>query len=97
VSGRDLGDYCEFVVEDNGPGIPVEYRDKVFMMFQTLRVKDYGGDTGIGLALVKKLVEEHGGTVRLESAEERGSRFTFTWAKQEPEARTTTSKEQNGG
>lgn len=86
VSGEDLGDHCELVVEDDGPGIPEEYRDKVFMMFQTLKVKDYGGDTGIGLALVKKLVEEHGGTVTLEAAQKRGSRFSFSWSKQVPDA-----------
>lgn len=86
VSGEDLGDRCEFVVEDDGPGIPAEYRDKVFMMFQTLEVKDYGRDTGIGLALVKKLVEEHGGTIDLDSGAKRGSRFSFSWIKQEPGA-----------
>lgn len=85
VSGDDLGDRCGFVVEDDGPGIPAEYQQKVFMMFQTLKVKDYGGDTGIGLALVKKLVEENGGTVSLEAGSQRGCRFSFTWAKQAPE------------
>jgi len=80
VSGRDLGDHCEFEVVDDGPGIAPEYHHKVFMMFQTLNVKDYGGDTGIGLALVKKLVEEHGGSILLESGSGRGSRFRFTWA-----------------
>jgi signal transduction histidine kinase len=89
VSGEDLGDYCAFLVEDDGPGIPSEYRDKVFMMFQTLKVKDYGRDTGIGLALVKKLVEEHGGAVSLDSGPKRGSRFTFTWMKHEPRADST--------
>jgi signal transduction histidine kinase len=86
VSGEDLNDHCEFVVEDDGPGIPAEYRDKVFMMFQTLEVKDYGRDTGIGLALVKKLIEEHGGTVNLDSGPERGCRFSFSWIKQELDA-----------
>ncbi|MEA3412480.1 MAG: CHASE domain-containing protein [Pseudomonadota bacterium] len=84
VSGKDLGDRCEFSVTDDGPGIPSEYQDKVFMMFQTLQVKDFGIDTGIGLALVKKLVEEHGGSISLDSGPGRGSRFTFTWVKEEP-------------
>jgi signal transduction histidine kinase len=88
VSGRDLGDRCAFEVEDDGPGIPPEYKEKVFMMFQTLKIKDFDGNTGIGLALVKKIVEEHGGTIKLESGPGRGSRFTFSWAKEEPDAET---------
>ncbi len=85
VSGRDLGDRCEFQVADDGPGILPEYQDKVFLMFQTLTVKDSGGNTGIGLALVKKLVEEHGGTITLSSGRGRGTRFEFAWLKQEKE------------
>jgi len=85
VSGTALGERCELCVEDDGPGIPAEYRDKVFMMFQTLTVKDFGSNTGIGLALVKKLVEEHGGSIRLECGEDRGCRFIFTWPMREAE------------
>jgi signal transduction histidine kinase len=88
VSGQDLGEQWRFAVEDDGPGIPPEFRDKIFLMFQTLGVKDYGANTGIGLALVKKLVEEHGGAIRLEDGADkrgkrRGCRFVFTWAKRE--------------
>jgi len=97
VSGENVGDRCEFVVEDDGPGIPAKYRDKVFMMFQTLKVTDYGRDTGIGLALVKKLVEEHGGTIKLESGPKRGCRFRFSWTKQEPGADSTTRNEPGSG
>lgn len=81
ISGRDLGDYCLFSVADDGPGIDPEYHDKVFLMFQTLEVRDFGAHTGIGLALVKKLVEEQGGRIRLDSALGRGARFEFTWYK----------------
>ena len=52
------------------------------MMFQTLKVKDFESDTGIGLALVKKIVEEHGGSIRLLSDEGGGSTFRFTWNKE---------------
>ncbi|MGB8145678.1 MAG: CHASE domain-containing protein [Chromatiaceae bacterium] len=88
VSGHDQGDLWLFAIEDDGPGIPPEFQDKIFLMFQTLSVKDYGANTGIGLALVKKLVEEHGGTIRLDDGADkkgkrRGCRFVFTWAKQE--------------
>jgi signal transduction histidine kinase len=85
VSGKDLGDRCEFEVADDGPGIPVEYHRKVFMMFQTLKVKDYESDTGIGLALVKKIVEEHGGSIQLVSKEGEGTSFRFTWTKEKDE------------
>ncbi len=81
VAGRDGGDYCEFTVSDDGPGIAPEMHDKIFMMFQTLEVKDTGINTGIGLALVKKIVEENGGTIELYSEPGRGSTFRFSWAK----------------
>ena len=79
VTVHDQGDFYEFTVADDGPGIAPEYHDKVFMMFQTLAVNDYGSNTGIGLALVKKLVEEHGGSITLESEEGSGATFRFSW------------------
>ena len=79
VTARNLGEYYEFTVADDGPGIAPEYHDKVFMMFQTLTVHDYGSNTGIGLALVKKIVQEHGGSITLESAEGKGATFRFSW------------------
>ena len=79
VTVRKLGEYYEFTVSDDGPGIAAEYHDKVFMMFQTLAVHDYGSNTGIGLALVKKLVQEHGGSITLESEEGHGATFRFSW------------------
>jgi len=81
VTVQERGEYYEFTVTDDGPGIPPEYHDKVFMMFQTLAVHDYGSNTGIGLALVKKIVQEHGGSITLESAEGTGATFRFTWPK----------------
>jgi len=79
VTVQNLGEYYEFTVADNGPGIAAEYHDKVFMMFQTLAVHDYGSNTGIGLALVKKIVKEHGGSITLESTEGNGATFRFSW------------------
>jgi len=91
VCGREEGERWVFSVTDDGPGIPLEFRHKIFLMFQTLAVKDYGVNTGIGLALVKKLVEEHGGTIYVEDADlgqdgRRGCRFVFSWPRQEPAA-----------
>ena len=97
MTGTELGDRFAFEVADDGPGIPKEYQRKVFLMFQTLQVKDFGGDTGIGLALVKKLVEEHGGTISLESGPGRGSKFSFTWAKTEPEPDTQENERSGRG
>jgi len=79
VSARPLGSRYEFSVCDDGQGIDPAYHSKVFMMFQTLQSRDHGSDTGIGLALVKKIVQEHGGWIRLESEEGKGACFHFTW------------------
>jgi len=81
VTAHERGRYYEFAVSDDGPGIAPEFHDKVFMMFQTLAVNDYGSNTGIGLALVKKIVEEHGGSISLESEEGSGATFRFSWPK----------------
>lgn len=71
--------FYEFTVSDDGPGIPPQHHEKVFVMFQTLQPRDEVESTRMGLSLVKKLVEEEGGTVRLESAEGEGAKFRFTW------------------
>lgn len=92
VSGRRAGGYCELTVEDDGPGIPVEFQERVFRMFQTLQVKDVEGNTGIGLALVKKLVEEHGGRISLQSGPGRGCRFVFTWPEKPPKTEQPSSE-----
>jgi len=82
VSARDQGSHYQFTVADDGPGIRPEYHDKVFMMFQTLETRDFGSNTGIGLALVRKIVQEHGGLIGLESEEGKGTTFRFTWQKE---------------
>ncbi len=83
VSARDLGDAVEFRVEDDGPGIPARFHQRIFAMFQTLRPRDEREGSGMGLAIVKRTVEVHGGSVRVESAPPaRGSAFIFTWTKQ---------------
>jgi signal transduction histidine kinase len=79
VAVQKRGEYYEFTVSDDGPGIAPEYHDRIFMMFQTLTVNDYGSNTGIGLALVKKIVQEHGGSITLESEEGHGATFRFSW------------------
>jgi signal transduction histidine kinase len=81
ISVRPTGHFYEFSVSDNGPGIAPAYHEKIFMIFQTLHSRDEVESTGVGLALVKKIVEGEGGTVSLESAEGMGCTFRFTWPK----------------
>jgi len=82
ISVKELDEFYEFSVEDDGPGIAPQYHDKVFVIFQTLEARDKVENTGIGLSLVKKIVEGQGGTISLESAEGEGATFRFTWPKQ---------------
>ncbi|MBL0941225.1 MAG: PAS domain-containing protein [Alphaproteobacteria bacterium] len=71
--------YLEFAVKDNGPGIPRKYHKKIFQPFQKLGFKTRYEGSGIGLSLVKKLVESHGGTINVESAVGKSTTFKFTW------------------
>jgi signal transduction histidine kinase/PAS domain-containing protein len=83
VSAIDRGDRYEFAVADDGPGIPPELHDKAFQMFQTLQPRDQVEGSGMGLALVKKLVQWQGGTIRMESnGDRRGTTLRFDWKKQ---------------
>jgi signal transduction histidine kinase len=78
----DVSDqFYQFSVCDDGQGIAPQYHDKIFLMFQTLESSDFESNTGIGLALVKKIVEEHGGAVKLISTPGEGACFSFTWQK----------------
>jgi signal transduction histidine kinase len=84
IKGSDKGEYCEFSVSDNGPGIEHQYFDKIFLIFQTLQERDAFESTGVGLAIVKKIIEDHKGTIRVESEMGNGTTFTFTWPKADP-------------
>ena len=79
VTAHRQGRFYEFSVADDGPGIAEEHHQKVFMMFQTLQPRDQVESTGLGLSLVKKLVEEEGGSIHLESKPGAGATFRFTW------------------
>jgi PAS domain S-box-containing protein len=78
------GDFWRFSVADNGPGIHEKYFEKIFKMFQTLTPRDELESTGIGLAVVKKVVELYGGRVWVESILGEGSVFCFTLPKAAP-------------
>ncbi len=79
VYHKKNGEFFEFCVEDNGPGIAKEYHEKVFGIFQTLQSRDTVESTGVGLAIVKKMVEDKGGKVWIDSDEGKGTKFYFSW------------------
>lgn len=81
VNYSDEGDFYKFCVVDNGPGIDPQYHEKVFQIFQTLQARDSVESTGVGLAIVKKIVEEKGGNAWVESEVGKGSKFFFTLTK----------------
>lgn len=79
ISSKKADDFYEFSVTDNGPGIQEEYFEKIFMIFQTLRERDAFESTGVGLAIVKKIIDEQKATIKVESEVGKGSTFIFTW------------------
>jgi len=81
VKGADQGDRYEFSVQDNGTGFDMTYHDRIFEPFY--RLSRTGEGTGIGLAIVKKIVEAIGGKIWAESDPEEGSTFHFTMPKKD--------------
>jgi signal transduction histidine kinase len=79
IAYQQLEDQYEFSVIDDGPGIEKEYHDRIFVLFQTLQERDAVESTGVGLAIVKKIIERRGGSIRVSSTMGKGSAFTFTW------------------
>lgn len=85
-------EYHRFGVRDNGPGIAEKDHARIFQIFQTLHTEPTQDSTGIGLTLVKKIVEWHGGTVHITSQPGQGSLFEFTLPR-EPNTETTRKEE----
>lgn len=82
VSADVTDDGWIFSVKDNGPGIDKQYHEKIFAIFQTLQRRDEVESTGVGLAIVKKIIEDQGGKIWVESAVGEGADFRFFWPKQ---------------
>jgi PAS domain S-box-containing protein len=79
VGVESKGDLVEFTVADDGPGIAPEFHRRIFGMFQTLRPRDEVEGSGMGLAMVERIVTRYGGQVTVECRQPRGSMFRFTW------------------
>lgn len=82
ITWEDLGDQIKFGVIDNGPGIAPQYHERIFEIFQTVNSKDELESTGVGLTIVKKIIDDAGGKVWVESALGKGAAFYFTWPKE---------------
>ncbi|MFN2602443.1 MAG: CHASE3 domain-containing protein [Gemmatimonadaceae bacterium] len=82
VTWLDKEAFLEFAVADNGHGIAPQYHDRIFAIFQTLEARDRVEGTGIGLSVVKKIVEAQGGRVWVESDVDKGATFRFLWRKE---------------
>ena len=85
VQAEDLGPFVEVSVVDDGPGIDAKYQDRIFSMFQTLERRDEVDSTGIGLALVRRIVRKQGGQIEVESKPGEGAVFRFRWPKNQAE------------
>ncbi len=80
VSAERVGDIIQFVVRDDGPGIPPEFHERIFQLFQTLKRRDDVEGTGMGLAIVKKLVERQNCHITVHSqGNGTGTQFRFQW------------------
>lgn len=77
-----LGVFYLFTIKDDGPGISPEFFNKIFVVFQTLKARDELESTGVGLSIVKKIVESQGGKVMVQSQIGHGTTMSFTWPKQ---------------
>ena len=81
ISVEEQERYYQFGVADDGQGIEPQYHERIFTIFQTLQARDTFESTGIGLSIVKKIIEAQGGKIWVESQLGEGATFYFTWRK----------------
>lgn len=78
VTGEQRGPWVQIDVHDNGIGIPSEYHERIFTVFQRLHARDQYGGTGVGLTIARRIVERHGGQLWVSSDGSNGSTFHLT-------------------
>ncbi len=79
IKARSNAKGCTITVMDNGPGIDEKNRERVFKLFETLKSRDEIESSGIGLSVVKKIIEFYGGSINVEANLPRGAKFVFKW------------------
>jgi light-regulated signal transduction histidine kinase (bacteriophytochrome) len=82
IAAQEMESAYEFSIRDDGPGIDPKFHEKIFIIFQTLQARDTVENTGVGLAIIKKILDDKGGTIKVESEPEKGTTFRFTWRKE---------------
>jgi PAS domain S-box-containing protein len=93
VSCQEKGDHYLYAIADDGEGIPAQYAERVFEMFQTLKSRDQVEGSGMGLAIVNRIVQWQRGRVWFEpNPEGRGTVFKFEWKKRQPLAANVETK-----
>ena len=81
ISVEDKDQFYKFVISDDGCGIDPKDKDKIFTIFQTLQSRDKKENTGVGLSIVKKIIDSEGGQITVDSKLGEGATFYFTWLK----------------
>ena len=81
ITVKDQSEFIEFIIKDDGPGIDPKYHEKVFEVFQTLNARDKVEGSGIGLSIIRKLVNNYQATLNLDSDGLNGSTFILHWPK----------------
>jgi signal transduction histidine kinase len=81
ISAIECDSYYQFSIANDGPGIDPKHHEQIFEMFKTLRPRDEVEGSGMGLSIIKKMLDYHGQKISVSSSGERGVSFSFSWPK----------------